>query len=235
MDLPSKVYRWSELEIEKEATRLRRDVLNGSTRDLDVLEIHASTLEPGKSPHPSHVHNDVEELIIIKEGYLKVTIKDQSKVLGPGSVALAIPGEEHGFENGGDKNVTYYIIKYKSRSPLDIDRGLKAGGSFIMDWKNVIESKTEKGTRRNFFDRPTAMTDRFEMHVTMLKEGQNSHAPHRHRAEEIILIMYGDVSMQIGERHEKASEGDLVFLGSEILHALTNTGNGSCQYFAFQW
>jgi (S)-ureidoglycine aminohydrolase len=48
-------------------------------------------------------------------------------------------------------------------------------------------------------------------------------------------VISGDVSMQIGEKHEGAGVGDLIFLGSEVPHALTNTGKGPCSYFAFQW
>jgi (S)-ureidoglycine aminohydrolase len=231
----SDAYRFNDLKVEKEATRERRQVLEGSTRDLEILEIHTTTLEPGKSPHPPHTHDDVEEMIIIKEGKLRVTIKDKSKILGPGSVALAIPGEEHGFENGGDTRTTYYVVKYKSKTPMDLERGKKAGGSFMIDWHDIAAKEHEKGSRRNFFDHPTSMTNRFEMHVTQLKTGLSSHPPHTHRAEEIILVIEGDVSMQIGDRQEKASVGDLVFLGSEVPHNLTNIGSGSCTYFAFQW
>jgi (S)-ureidoglycine aminohydrolase len=231
----SQVIHFKDLQIVKEETRDRRQLLDGVTTDLANLEIHTSTLQPGKSPHPSHTHNDVEELIIVKEGKLKITIKDKSKIVGPGSVALAIPGEEHGFENGGESPVTYYIIKYKSKAPMNVARALKSGGSFMIDWNDVEVKSTDKGQRRNFFERPTSMTDRFEMHVTTLNAGQKSHDPHHHRSEEIILIIAGDASMQIGDRHEGATVGDVVFLGSEVLHALTNTGKGACTYFAFQW
>jgi (S)-ureidoglycine aminohydrolase len=231
----SDVYRWKALKAETEQTRERRQVLEGSTRDLDLLEIHASTLAPGKSPHPSHTHHDVEELIIVKEGRLKVTIKDQSKILGPGSVALAIPGEEHGFENGGDTQVTYYILKYRSRLPMNVARGKQAGGSFMFDRDELAEKVTEKGSRVNYFDRATSMAERFEMHVTTLKGGMSSHAPHTHRAEEIVLMIKGSGSIQIGDQHKDATTGDLIFLGSEVPHAFTNTGRESCSYFAFQW
>jgi (S)-ureidoglycine aminohydrolase len=231
----SDVYRFGDLKIEKEETHDRRQFLEGSTRDLELLEIHTSTVPVGKASHAPLKHDDFEELIIVKEGKVKVTINNQTKVLGPGSVALAIPGEEHGFENGGDMPATYYVLKYRSKQPINIERGKKAGGSFMIEWNDLVAKEHAKGSRRDFFEKPTSMTDRYEMHVTMLKEGVNSHDPHTHRAEEIVLIIHGDVSMQIGQEHKKASAGDLIFLGSEVLHALTNTGKGSCEYFAFQW
>jgi (S)-ureidoglycine aminohydrolase len=49
------------------------------------------------------------------------------------------------------------------------------------------------------------------------------------------LIISGEASMQIGEEHKKASAGDLIFLGSQVPHALTNVGKGTVEYFAFQW
>lgn len=231
----SDVYRFSALKVEKEATRERRQILEGVTRDLELLEIHTSTLEPGKAPHAAHTHDDIEELIIVKEGKLKVTIKDQTKVLGPGSVALAIPGEEHGFENGGDSRVTYYVLKYKSKLPMNIERAKKAGGSFMVEWSDLVAKEHAKGSRRDFFERATSMTDRYEMHVSVLNPGLSSHDPHTHRSEEIVLMIRGDASMQIGQEHKKASAGDLIFLGSEVLHAITNTGSVPCEYFAFQW
>lgn len=233
--IASQVYNWNDLKIEKTETNERRQVLEGSTTDLEYLEIHTSTLEPGKAPHANHTHDDMEEFVIIRDGKLKVTIKDQTKILGPGSVALAIPGEEHGFVNGGDTKATYCVLRFKSRTPLNKERGIKAGGSFMIDWNDVPMVESERGGRRQIFDRATSMFGRFEMHVTTLNKGLVSHAPHTHRAEEIILLIKGDAEMQIGDSQNKTSPGGLVFLGSQVSHALKNTGDGQCEYFAFQW
>src|SRR6478609_10574367 len=231
----SQVYNWKNIPVIKEETRDRRQMIDGSTIDLASLEIHTSTLEPGKAPHGSHTHVDEEELIIVKEGKLRATIKDQTKILGPGSVALAIPGEEHGFVNGGDTKTTYYILKFKSKTPLNAERGKNAGGSFMIDWNDVPIVASEKGGRRNTFYRATSMFGRFEMHVTTLNKGLVSHAPHQHKAEEIIILIKGQAEMQIGDQHIKFEQGDLAFLESQSLHALKNVGDEPCEYFAFQW
>ena len=96
----SGVYYWNKLEPIKEETRVRRQVLEGKTFALEYFEIHASTLEPGKAPHPPHTHADQEELMIVKEGQVKITIAGQSKILGPGSIAFAMPGDEQRCLNG---------------------------------------------------------------------------------------------------------------------------------------
>jgi (S)-ureidoglycine aminohydrolase len=233
--LESNVYRWNNLQVEKSGTRERRQILKGNTTDLEYLDIHATTVAPKESPHASHSHNDSEELIIVKDGSLKVTINDEGQVLGPGSIAIAMPGDQHGLENAGDTSVTYYVFRYRSKSPVNIERGNKAGGSFMVNWNDVSVQKTEIGGRRQHFDRATAMFERFEMHVTTLNEGLATHQPHTHRAEEFVLIIKGEVEMQIGETFQKASAGDLIFLASEIPHALRNIGSERTEYFAFQW
>ena len=148
--LLSKVYYWDNLEVKKEDTRVRRQVLEGRTFALDYFEIHASILEPGKAPHPPHVHADQEELIIVKEGQVKITIANKSKILGPGSIAFAMPGDEHGIENAGTTQATYFILRYKGKLP-DNARGKQAGGSFMLDWKELTTKNTGKGYRRDFF------------------------------------------------------------------------------------
>ena len=225
----SGVYYWNKLEPIKEDTRVRRQVLEGKTFALESFETHASTLEPGKVPHPPHTHADQEELMIVKEGQVKITIAGQSKILGPGSIAFAMPGDEHGIENAGSTTATYYILKYKGKLPMD------AGGSFMLDWNDLKTNNTGKGYRRDFFNKATSQLAQFEMHTTALNKDSVSHAPHTHLQEEIILIIRGNVTMHIDGKLYPASAGDLVFLSSGIPHALLNTGKEQCEYFAFQW
>ena len=86
-----------------------------------------------------------------------------------------------------------------------------------------------------FFEQGTAMSKRFEMHVTTLKEGIRSHDPHTHRAEEIVLMIEGNTEMQIGQTFVKGTNGDLYYLGSNVLHAIRNIDTKPCMYFAFQF
>jgi len=233
--LISGVYSWSKLEPIKEDTRVRRQVLEGKTFALSYFEIHASTLEPGKAPHPPHVHADMEELMIVKEGQVKITIAGKSRILGPGSIAFAMPGDEHGIENAGTTQAVYFILKFKGKLPMNLERAKQAGGSFMLDWNELKTSNTGKGYRRDFFNRATSQLNQFEMHTTALNADSVSHAPHTHVQEEIILILRGNVTMHIDGKLIPASAGDLVFLSSGVPHALLNTGKEQCEYFAFQW
>lgn len=229
------VYHWDKSKGRKEENRLRNNLVEGQSLDLAYFEVHTSTLEPGLAPHPAHTHTDTEELVIVKEGLINVTMKTGTKRLGPGSVAMIMPGEEHGIKNTGADNATYYIFKLRGRNATNSNRAMQAGGSFAVNWDTVAVQKTDRGERRQIVDRSTSQFPRFEMHVTTLNAGQVSHAPHTHRAEEAILIKSGDVEMQIGDKFYPARAGDLVFLTSGVLHALKNTSAMPCTYFAFQW
>lgn len=233
--LLSRVYSWSSVTPQKTPTGERRSLLKGSTLDLAALQIHTSTLRPGQTNHPPRALNDREELIIVKEGNLKVTLKDSSKLLGPGGLALIVAGDEQSFSNPSNQPVTYYVLGFTSKDPVSRERGKEGGGSFMKDWTELEVRKTEKGESRPIFDRPSSAFPRFEVHATALNPGKSSHAAHTHRAEEIILMIKGAGEMQIGQGFHKAKGGDVILLRSNVPHAITNTGSVQCGYFAIQW
>ena len=193
--LSSNVYYWNKLD-SKRRYKNKKTSVGRKNICACFFEIHTSTLEPGKASHPPHVHDDQEELMIVKEGQVKITIAGKSKILGPGSIAFAMPGDEHGIENAGNTQATYYILKYKGKLP-NIERGKQAGGSFMLDWNELTTKNTGKGYRRDFFNRATSQLKQFEMHTTALNADSVSHAPHTHVQEEIILILRGNVEMYI--------------------------------------
>ena len=232
--LVSTVYVWAQTPVAKKTNSEQRVLLEGTTTDFSHIKIHATTVLPHQAPHPAHKHDD-EELIIIKEGKLTVTIAGKTKTLGAGSIALMMPGDEHGFDNKEDTPVTYYVMRYASREPTNPERGKQAGGSFWVDWNDVAYQPHDKGGIRRMFDRATAMTKRFEMHVTTLNQGLWSHPPHTHRAAEILLLIDHTAQESINGSLHPAAVGDVIFLESNVPHAIQNTSQGSCTYFAFQF
>jgi quercetin dioxygenase-like cupin family protein len=51
-----------------------------------------------------------EEVLLVREGTLEVTIAGQVTTLGPGSVAFVASGEEHGWRNTGNTQAHYFIV-----------------------------------------------------------------------------------------------------------------------------
>lgn len=231
----SKVYSFSKAEVVKTNSGETRQFIDGETTHLTNFEIHTTMLEPGKAPHGSQIHADIEEIVFVKDGEIEVTLNDEKKVMGPGSVALIMPGDEHGIENISKSQATYYIIKYKSKMAMDTERGKTAGGSMMLDWNDIKFQPHDRGGVRKFFDRKAAMSERIEMHATTLNPGIKSHEPHTHKPAEILIMIDGTTEEEIDGRTYQGEVGDIYFLGSNTSHAIHNTGTKPCMYLAFQW
>ena len=233
----SGVYHWAELSVKKEAQLESRKILEGTTTEFEYFEIHATTQYKGAVPRPAHTQKDIEEVIIIKEGTLKCTIGEKTAVLGKGSVLLIPPLEAQTFENTGDGPVTYYVLMFRSKKPMDMYRSAKAGGALLLNHDSLLYKETNKKNKweRKYFDRPTAMCDNYEMHITYLKAKGPSHASHQHVDTEIILVIEGNVEMIIDGKNYEASAGDLFIAESGKMHGVSNLSDNQCSYFAFKW
>ena len=230
----SDVYSWQNLPVDKKENTERRQIVNGKSAVLANMEIHASTLQPRSGLQPKHTHTE-EILLLVKEGSLKVSLGNQSKTMGPGSVAFAISGDEIGVENMGNTQATYYIFKMKTLDSIHLQRAKDAGGSFFMDWNDIAFKAHDKGGVRQYFNRPTATLKKLDIHVTTLNAGLKSHDPHTHKAEEIILMIDGNAEMQIDKSFRKTTTGDLIYLESMVPHAIRNDDTKACMYYAIQW
>lgn len=211
-----------------------KKIFSGSGNILAIHEMKLVTLAKRRSLSYKP-DNHFERFFIIQSGTVKAKLNTRAMALGRGSVITVEPGDRLSLENTGDIETGFYEMSYRSIAPPDAERGKKAGGSFIVDWNAVTFKPHDKGGVRQLFDRQTTMLNRFDIHVTTLNTGNKSHDPHTHKNEEIILMLEGNAEMQIGTDHQKANAGDVVFLGSMVLHNLTNVGTTPCLYFAIQW
>ncbi len=187
------VYRWDSAPVVKKGTSQQRVLLEGTTPAFQHVKVHATTVAAGQAAHPGHQHAD-EELIIVKEGQLTVTIAGKVETLEKGSIALIMPGDEHALSNAGQVPVTYYVMRYETEKPQP-ERS--ASGSLVKHWNELDYKTHDKGGRRNVFDRATPHSERFEMHITTLNEGLMSHPPHTHKAAEILLLIEGQAEESI--------------------------------------
>ena len=232
--IPSQVFLWDNGMASKNNNGITaRMLFDGSAAILAKHGILGIEMERGRQI----VYKDqtTESFFIIKKGPVSVTLNGKKAVLDRGSVVCVMPGDMVRIDNTGGSTAQIYEMIYSSIEPMDAARGKAAGGSFILNWNDVVFKPTEKGGTSQFFDRKTAMLNRFDIHVTQLNEGLKSHDPHTHTNEEIILMLDGNAEMQIGTDHQKANPGDVVFLNSMVLHNLTNVGKTPCLYFAIQW
>ncbi|HYG24371.1 MAG TPA: cupin domain-containing protein [Verrucomicrobiae bacterium] len=229
------VYRWSDHTVQADSNRETRAILEGTSPHLSFLKIHATTQPVGAQPRPARANDDAEELIIVKEGLLKMTFDNHSEVLAAGSVVHLMPGQMHQIANVGDVPLTYYVMKYRSEKPMQLERATASGASRMFDVTKLPLKPSARGAGRAYFDRATAMCERFELHVTQLHQSGPSHAPHSHVESEIILVISGDTEMSIDGKDYKGSAGDFYLVPSNQPHGLRNLSDKPCAYFAFKW
>jgi quercetin dioxygenase-like cupin family protein len=91
-----------------------RAVFQGTTHTGFEIELHETELGPGEAPHPPH-HHVQEEMILIREGMMDVTISGKTARLGPGSVAYVASGEEHGWKNAGATQAHYFVLALRGK------------------------------------------------------------------------------------------------------------------------
>ena len=90
--------RFDALPAHPNGANVSRAILDGTTHSNDHLEAHETTLAPGSEPHPPHRHAH-EELFLMMQGTLAVTINGKTTVIDPGGAAFVHSGELHGVRN----------------------------------------------------------------------------------------------------------------------------------------
>lgn len=79
----------------------------------EIIEIHETTLGPGKIPHPPHRHPHAE-LLLVRQGTIEFLSDAPPVRVTAGGAAYCAPGKLHGFHNVGDTEATYFVVKIGS-------------------------------------------------------------------------------------------------------------------------
>jgi quercetin dioxygenase-like cupin family protein len=109
--LSSKTYRFEDLPVHANGPNSSRPILEGVTHAGCPIEMHMTELAPGEAPHPPH-HHVHEEMVIVRDGTIEVTIAGRSANLGPGSAAFVASNEEHGWRNVGTMRAQYFVLAF---------------------------------------------------------------------------------------------------------------------------
>lgn len=108
-------------------------------------------------------------------------------------------------------------------------------GPAVFTWEAMKHGPTDVGTYAQLTRAPTATLDELEMHVTTLRPGTNSHPPHTHPNEELVIIKQGTVEVLNGGEWKRVGPGGVVFNASNSPHALRNVGDEAAVYHVINW
>jgi len=107
--LGTRVFRFEDLPVRESGPVRIYQVFTGTTHAGFMLDMHESELAAGEAPHAPHRHVH-EELILIREGSLELTVTGKKTLLGPGSGVYVASGEDHGFRNPGSAPAKYFVL-----------------------------------------------------------------------------------------------------------------------------
>src|SRR5471032_1483885 len=93
---------WDALAVKPSAAGETRPVFDNPTATLEKFEMHITTLKPGMASHPVHQHA-WEEILLVKEGDLEVSINGKKQHAGPGNLIFYASHDPHNATNVGDK------------------------------------------------------------------------------------------------------------------------------------
>lgn len=111
--LGSKVFDWNAVDAKPTDVGSVRSFFRARTATVEQLEVHVTTLNPGKSPHPPHRHPN-EEMIIVQKGAVEALVNGEWKSAGSGSVIFFASNQLHGLRNIGSEPAVYHVINWKT-------------------------------------------------------------------------------------------------------------------------
>ncbi len=118
-------------------------------------------------------------------------------------------------------------------SPAKSKPAAPAMGSTIFNWEQLVAQASPKGSVRRVCDTPTATLDRLESHITTLNPGLDSHPPHRHPHEELIILKEGTLEVFLNGEVQRVGPGSILFYASNDLHKVRNVGATPATYIIF--
>lgn len=103
--------------------------------------------------------------------------------------------------------------------------------SFIKPFNQLPVKSNGRNASRAILDGVTQSGDHLEVHETTLAPGSSPHPPHRHKHEELFLMMKGSLAVTIEGKTTIIGPGAAAFVHSGELHGVHNPGHDDAQYF----
>ena len=99
---------FNELPVTTNGQNKQRRMFTHKTHTGFKIESHQSDIAPGEVNHPPHQHLR-EEMMLVREGLMELTIAGKAYRLGPGDVGVIGSNEMHNAKNVGTVRAEYFI------------------------------------------------------------------------------------------------------------------------------
>jgi mannose-6-phosphate isomerase-like protein (cupin superfamily) len=102
-------FKYDQIPVTTNGKNKQRRMFTAKTHTGFKIESHQSEIAPGEVNHAPHQHLR-EEMMLIREGTMELTIAGKPYRLGPGDVGVIGSNEMHNAKNVGTTNATYFIV-----------------------------------------------------------------------------------------------------------------------------
>ena len=102
-------FKYDALPVTNKGKNRRLSMFTAKTHTGFKMESHSSDIAPGEVNHPPHQHLR-EEMILVREGAVELTVAGKAYRLGPGDVGVIGSNEMHNAKNVGTTRALYFIV-----------------------------------------------------------------------------------------------------------------------------
>ena len=102
-------FKYDELPVTTNGQNRQGRMFTAKTHTGSKIESHQSDIAPGEVNHPPHQHLR-EEMMLIREGVMELTIAGKPYRLGAGDVGVIGSNELHNAKNVGTTRAVYFIV-----------------------------------------------------------------------------------------------------------------------------
>jgi quercetin dioxygenase-like cupin family protein len=92
----------------------------------------------------------------------------------------------------------------------------------------------EKKKGRQFMDGVEHAGFHLEMHETILGAGIQTHDPHKHVHDEIVILVEGTAEALIEGKTDTVETGSVIYFASNQMHSVRNIGATPCRYYVIE-
>jgi quercetin dioxygenase-like cupin family protein len=220
-----------------------RQVFDNPSIAMDKVEVHITTLAPGKESHPVHRH-PWEEIIYVTAGQVDFNINGQVHHTGPGGYAFFASNDPHNARNVGTTPATYYVVNFVSdvassaaqaNAPSAAQQNQPGKfGSAVIDTNSLPVIATPTGSRSVVVQsQPTVTFLALETHITRLNQGKQT-VPDTDPNDEVCIVREGQVEVTVDGISSRMNAGSLMYWAPTAKRNLRNIGTTRASYLVIR-
>jgi quercetin dioxygenase-like cupin family protein len=213
-----------------------RAVFDAPTPTLEKFEVHITTLRLGMPSHAPH-HHPWEEMLLLKEGTLDVSLNGQKHRAVAGSLIFFASHDVHNVTNVGDTPATYYVINFYTDAVHTVPNQPAAERavagmlpSSVIDCEHLASTPTKTGSRISVVDSPTLTFPRLESHITTLNAGQSTVPDMRDNGDELFIVKSGVIEAKSNGVTCRIRAGSLFYFAPNDPRGFKNIGTTPASY-----